>query len=140
MIELTRIQSPQTHPGDWAGGRTTTPVACGACGARVSNPASRTSWPRRTSATPSRIVAVLRVDQAERCRLGQWVPAEAYLDAFPAVQGRRGTCHRPDLRRVPAPRGAGRAAALEEYLGRFPQYAGAAEAPARAAPGDGCRP
>ncbi len=26
---------------------------------------------------PEQIVMALRVDQAERCRLGQWVPAEA---------------------------------------------------------------
>ena len=35
---------------------------------------------------PEQIVMALRVDQAERCRLGQWVPAETYLDAFPAIR------------------------------------------------------
>jgi hypothetical protein len=29
---------------------------------------------------------VLRVDQAERCLLGQWVPSEDYLESFPAVR------------------------------------------------------
>jgi hypothetical protein len=35
---------------------------------------------------PDRIVVVLRVEEWERCRLGQWVPAKAYLDASPAVR------------------------------------------------------
>jgi hypothetical protein len=33
---------------------------------------------------PALVVTVLRVDQWERRRLGQWIPAESYLDAFPA--------------------------------------------------------
>src|SRR5271166_4454365 len=40
-------------------------------------------------ADPEEIVAVLRVDQAERSRLGQWVPAERYLDAFPILRQRQ---------------------------------------------------
>jgi hypothetical protein len=35
---------------------------------------------------PEQIVMALRVDQAERRRLGQWVPAEDYLEAFTAVR------------------------------------------------------
>src|SRR5262245_50043274 len=34
---------------------------------------------------PALVVTVLRVDQWERRRRGQWVPAESYLEAFPAV-------------------------------------------------------
>ncbi len=37
---------------------------------------------------PDRIVMALRVDQSERCRLGQWVPAEDYLEVFPAIRDR----------------------------------------------------
>jgi hypothetical protein len=33
---------------------------------------------------PEEIAMALRVDQAERCRLGRWVPAEEYLDACQA--------------------------------------------------------
>jgi hypothetical protein len=37
---------------------------------------------------PDRIVMALRVDESERCRLGQWVPAEDYLEVFPAIRDR----------------------------------------------------
>ena len=124
MTEPTRIQSPQTHPGDWAGPNDP-PVACGACGARVSNPASRTSWPQADIRDPDRIVAVLRVDQWERCRLGQRVPAEAYLDAFPAVRDQAEHAVELVLAEYLLREELGEQPALEEYLGRFPQYAGA---------------
>jgi hypothetical protein len=72
---------------------------------------------------PERIVTVLRVDQRERCRLGQWVPAKAYLDAFPLVkddpeQAIDLVCAeyllREEISEPPA---------LEENLRRFPQHA-----------------
>src|SRR5262249_40610854 len=74
---------------------------------------------------PDRIVAVLRVDQWERCRLGQRVPAEAYLDAFPAVRAQAEPALQPVLPRYVLREELGERPALEEYLGRFPQYAAA---------------
>jgi WD40 repeat protein len=72
---------------------------------------------------PEQIVAVLRVDQSERASRGQWVPAETYLEAFPAV--RADTELAIDLvfaeyllreQRVEPPE-------AQEFLGRFPEYA-----------------
>ena len=48
--------------------------------------------------------------------------------------------HRPDLRRVPAPRGAGRAAALGGIPPPLPRARRRAQAPDRAPPRDGRRP
>jgi serine/threonine protein kinase/tetratricopeptide (TPR) repeat protein len=72
---------------------------------------------------PVELVEVLLVDQAERFRLGQGVPAESYLDSFPIVR------EDPEgavdlvfseylLREEP-----GQHPVPEEYLSRFPQYA-----------------
>jgi len=72
---------------------------------------------------PALVVMVLRVDQWERRRRGEWVPAESYLDAFPTVT------HDPEraidlvfaeylLREQ-----LGESPALDEYARRFPQYA-----------------
>ena len=74
---------------------------------------------------PDRIVAVLRVDQWERCRLGQRVPAETYLDAFPAVRDQPEHAVELVLAEYLLREELGEQPALEEYLGRFPQYAGA---------------
>jgi hypothetical protein len=74
---------------------------------------------------PDRIVAVLRVDQWERCRLGQRVPAETYLDAFPAVRDQAEHAVELLLAEYLLRDELGEQPALEEYLGRFPQYAGA---------------
>jgi serine/threonine protein kinase len=74
---------------------------------------------------PGPIVEVLLVDQAERFRRGQGVPAETYLDSFPTVRDDPEQAVdlvfaeyllREELGEQPAP---------EEYLGRFPQYAAA---------------
>lgn len=74
---------------------------------------------------PDRIVAVLRVDQWERWRLGQRVPAEAYLDAFPAVRDQAEHAVELILAEYLLREELGEQPALEEYLGRFPQYAAA---------------
>ena len=60
----------------------------------------------------------------ERCRLGQWVPAEAYLDAFPAVRDQAEHAVDLILAEYLLREELGERPALEEYLGRFPQYAG----------------
>ncbi len=72
---------------------------------------------------PEEIVMALRVDQTERCRLGQWVPAEEYLAAFPAVRDDPAATVnlvfaefllREEQRERPP---------LEEFLRRFPEHA-----------------
>jgi hypothetical protein len=73
---------------------------------------------------PEEIAMALRVDQAERRRLGQWVPAEDYLQAFPAVRDHAASAIdlifaeyllREEQGERPPP--------LEEFLHRFPQHA-----------------
>jgi serine/threonine protein kinase/Tfp pilus assembly protein PilF len=73
------------------------------------------------------ILDVLLVDQAERFRSGQGISAEAYLDGFPTVRDDPEQAVdlifaeyllREELGEQPAP---------EDYLRRFPQYAGALE-------------
>jgi WD40 repeat protein len=72
---------------------------------------------------PERLVAVLRVDQRERSRLGQWIPAEAYLETYPALQG--SPEHAVDLvfAEYLLREERGEQPAVAEYVERFPQYA-----------------
>ena len=85
MTEPTGIHSPQTQPGDWAGPND--PARClWGLWRQGQQPSAGDFLAEADIRDPDRIVAVLRVDQWERCRLGQRVPAEAYLDAFPAVR------------------------------------------------------
>ncbi len=85
MNEPTCIHSPQTLPGNWAGPND--PAQClWGLWRRGQQPSVEDFLARADIRDPDRIVAVLRVDQWEWCRLGRWVPAEAYLDAFPAVR------------------------------------------------------
>src|SRR5262245_24872194 len=68
------------------------------------------------------LATLLAVDQWERWRRGERVPAEAYLQQYPALQ--------TDLERALElvygefllREECGEAPALEEYLQRFPQY------------------
>ncbi len=73
---------------------------------------------------PEEIVMVLRVDQAERCRLGQWVPAEHYLDAFPAVRDHAESAIDLIFAEFLLREQRGEEPPLEEFLLRFPQHAG----------------
>ena len=66
----------------------------------------------------------LRVDQAERCRLGQWVPAEHYLDAFPAVRDHAESAIDLIFAEFLLREQRGEEPPLEEFLRRFPQHAG----------------
>jgi len=72
---------------------------------------------------PEQIVRVLRVDQRERSRLGQWISAEAYLDGFPTVSG--DPEHAVDLvfAEYLLREERGEQPGIEEYQSRFPQYA-----------------
>jgi len=72
---------------------------------------------------PGQILAVLRVDQSERFRLGEWVQAEVYLAAFPAVAS--DPEHAIDLvfAEFLLREEKGERPALAEYLQRFPLHA-----------------
>jgi hypothetical protein len=72
---------------------------------------------------PARIVPVLRVDQAERCALGDWVPAEAYLEAFPCVKADLECAIDLVFAEYLLREERGERPSLEEFRGRFPQYA-----------------
>jgi len=73
------------------------------------------------------IVSVLLVDQSERCRLGQWVPAETYLEAFPAVRDRAECAIDLIFGEYLLREERGERPTIEEYQGRFPDHAGALE-------------
>ena len=72
---------------------------------------------------PEEIVMALRVDQAERCRLGQWVPAEEYLAAFPAVRDHAPSAIDLIFAEFLLREEQGERPPLEEFLRRFPQHA-----------------
>jgi serine/threonine protein kinase len=72
---------------------------------------------------PEEIAMALQVDQAERCRLGQWVPAEDYLDAFPAVRDHAAAAVDLIFAEFLLREGHGERPPLEEFLRRFPQHA-----------------
>jgi eukaryotic-like serine/threonine-protein kinase len=73
---------------------------------------------------PEQIAMALRVDQAERCRLGQWVPAEAYLDAFSAIRDDAEAAVDLIFAEYLLREERGEEPPLEEFLNRFPQHAG----------------
>ena len=72
---------------------------------------------------PEEIVMALRVDQAERCRLGQWVPAERYLDAFPAARDHSEAAIDLIFAEYLLREERGEQPPLEESLRRFPEHA-----------------
>ena len=124
MAEPTRIQSSRTQPGS---------------SAEWDDPARRlwSFWRKGQQPRvedflaqagirdPDRIVAVLRVDQWERCRLGQRIPAETYLEAFPAVRDQPEHVVELVLGEYLLREEIGERPSLEEYLCRFPHYSGA---------------
>jgi lipopolysaccharide biosynthesis regulator YciM len=73
---------------------------------------------------PALIVMVLRVDQRERCRLGQWVPAEDYLNAFPVVREHAESAVDLIFAEFLLREERGESPAAEEFLRRFPDRAG----------------
>ncbi len=72
---------------------------------------------------PEEIVMALRVDQAERCRLGQWVPAEHYVNAFPAVRDHSEAAIDLIFAEYLLREERGEQPPLEEFLRRFPEHA-----------------
>ena len=72
---------------------------------------------------PEEIVMALRVDQAERCTLGQWVPAEEYLEAFPAVRDHAEAAIDLIFAEFLLREERGEKPPLEEFLRRFPEHA-----------------
>jgi hypothetical protein len=72
---------------------------------------------------PEEIVMALRVDQAERRRLGQWVPAEDYLEAFPAVRDHAPSAIDLVFAEFLLREEHGERPPLEEFLRRFPEHA-----------------
>ena len=124
MTELTRIRSPQTHPGDWAGRNDHARCLWGLW-RQGQQPSVEDFLAEADIRDPDRIVAVLRVDQWERWQLGQRVPAETYLDAFPAVRDQAEQAVELILAEYLLREELGEQPALKEYLGRFPQYAAA---------------
>ena len=63
----------------------------------------------------------LRVDQAERCRLGQWVSDRALLDAFPAVRDHAESAIDLIFAEFLLREQRGEQPPLEEFLLRFPR-------------------
>jgi WD40 repeat protein/tetratricopeptide (TPR) repeat protein len=74
---------------------------------------------------PGQILEVLLVDQAERFRLGQGVPAETYLAAFPTVRDDPEQAVDLIFAEYLLREERGEQPAPEDYLRRFPQHAGA---------------
>jgi WD40 repeat protein len=73
---------------------------------------------------PDEVLAVLRIDQAERWRRGQRIPAEAYLVHWPDLE--RDDERSLDLiySEIVLRQGLGETPRLEEYVQRFPRCAG----------------
>jgi tetratricopeptide (TPR) repeat protein len=72
---------------------------------------------------PEQILAVLRVDQAERFRDGQWVRAESYFEAFPAVRDDAERAVDFIFSEYLLREENGDQPAVEEYAERFPDHA-----------------
>jgi serine/threonine protein kinase/WD40 repeat protein/predicted Zn-dependent protease len=72
---------------------------------------------------PDEVLAVLRVDQTERFRLGQSVRVETYLDAVPALRDYRDQVLDLIFAEYLLREENGERPAPEEYLRRFPHYA-----------------
>jgi eukaryotic-like serine/threonine-protein kinase len=124
MTELTRIESRQSFPRDWAG-RDDHARRLWSLWRQGQQPSVEDFLAETGVRDPDVIVAVLRVDQSERYQLGQPIPAETYLDAFPAVRGEAEHAVELILAEYLLREELGEQPGLEEYLGRFPQYAGA---------------
>ncbi len=119
MSDLTRMESPTggtAVPDDPA--------------RRLSSLWRRGEWPSVEEflaaggvGDPAVVVTVLRVDQRERRRRAQWVPAESYLDAFPTVRADPESAIDLVFGEYLLREQFGDSPTLEEYTRRFPQYA-----------------
>ncbi len=72
---------------------------------------------------PPELVAVLRIDQQERWQLGEQVPAEGYLDAFPALEDAPEKAVELIYCEFLLREAGGATVALEPFLDRFPAHA-----------------
>jgi WD40 repeat protein/tetratricopeptide (TPR) repeat protein len=72
---------------------------------------------------PALVVTVLRVDQWERRRRDEWVPAESYLDAFPTVKDDPERAVDVIFAEYLLREQLDESPTLDEYARRFPQYA-----------------
>jgi len=72
---------------------------------------------------PAQAAAVLAIDQRERWRSGERVAAEEYLRPYPALQAAVEPALELVYGEILLREELGEAPALDEYLGRFPQYA-----------------
>jgi eukaryotic-like serine/threonine-protein kinase len=122
MTEPTCMHLPQTQSGDWAGPKDPAQRIWGLW-RQGQQPSVEDFLAEADIRDPDGIVAVLRVDQWERWRLGQRVPAETYLDTFPAVRDQAEHAVELLLAEYLLREDLGEQPALAEYLGRFPQYA-----------------
>src|SRR5262249_26745690 len=74
--------------------------------------------------SPAQLVAVLRVDQRERWRHGDRIPAEDYLRQFPLLDADRLHALDPIYSEFLLREELGEGPAVAEYAGRFPHFAG----------------
>jgi serine/threonine protein kinase len=72
---------------------------------------------------PADLVALLCADQVKRWRRGERIPAEAYLQLHPSLQGDKEDALALVLGELVLREELGEAPALEEFLWRFPRFA-----------------
>jgi serine/threonine-protein kinase len=72
---------------------------------------------------PGELAAVLRVDQRQRWQAGERVPAEAYLQRYPALQADPDAAFELVYKEFLLRERGGEQPPVQEYLDRFPQYA-----------------
>jgi len=122
MPEPTRWQPPSPRTGDWGGPDDPARRLWGLW-RQGQEPRLEDFLAQAELRDPDHIVAVLRVDQSERFRIGQWVRVETYFEAFPAVrddpEGAVDLIFAEYLLREQK----GEPPAPEEYLERFPNHA-----------------
>jgi serine/threonine-protein kinase len=73
---------------------------------------------------PGDLLAVVRIDQAERYQLGQRIATETYLESFPALAQDRERAIDLIFAEYLLREAMGAAPTPDEFLERFPQYAG----------------
>ncbi len=125
MIDATQQQTPTPRPRERDGREPADPSRdLWSLWRRGHQPRVADFLERAGVRDPEQIVMALRVDQAERCRLGQWVPAEAYLDAFPAIKDDAESAIDLIFAEYLLREERGEEPPLEEFVNRFPQHAG----------------
>ena len=90
---------------------------------RGQRPDVRAFLGRAGELSPAQLVAVLRVDQQERWKAGERVPAETYLSAHPELEADPEKAFELIYREFLLREDRGERPALEEFVARFPRYA-----------------